>query len=82
MSEDSNKFDPDLPCTATLRRVLPAIRDRASVADLLFLEHWEMCPLPGAAAALRVSQIRRANPRLAAAIRAEVAGRLGEVAGT
>jgi hypothetical protein len=31
--------------------------------------------LPGAAAALRISQIRRANPKLAAAIRAELAGR-------
>jgi hypothetical protein len=38
----------------------------------LFLERWEICPLPGSAAALRVSQIRRANPELAAAIRSEL----------
>jgi hypothetical protein len=82
MSEDSKIFDPALPRTATLRGVLPAIRDHASVADLLFLERWELCPLPGAAAALRVSQIRRANPRLAAAIRAELAERQDTAART
>jgi hypothetical protein len=59
-------------CTEALRRVLPQVRDDMSAADLLFLERWEMYPLPGAAAALRVAQIRRANPQLAAAIRAEV----------
>jgi hypothetical protein len=45
------------------------------VADLLFLEQWELRPSPGAAAALRVIQLRRANPDLAAEIRAEL-GRL------
>ena len=79
MSENALSFDPAMPCTAVLRGVLPAVRDRASAADLLFLEHWERSPLPGAAAALRISQIRRANPRLAAAIRAELAG--GQAAG-
>jgi hypothetical protein len=65
--------DPDTgACTEALRRVLPQVRDDRSAADLLFLERWEMYPLPGAAAALRVAQIRRANPQLAAAIRAEV----------
>jgi hypothetical protein len=65
--------DPETgACTQALRRVLPQIRDHASAADLLFLERWEMYPLPGAAAALRVVQLRRANPELAAAIRAEV----------
>ncbi len=59
-------------CTQALRRVLPQVRDQVSAADLLFLERWEMYPLPGAAAALRVAQLRRANPELAAAIRAEV----------
>ena len=75
MSEDIELLDPAVPRTAVLRGVLPAVRDRASADDLLFLERWEMSPLPGAAAALRISQIRRANPRLAAAIRAELAGR-------
>ena len=40
--------------------------------DLLFLEQWEAVPMPGSAAALRVGQIRRANPLLAAEIRAEM----------
>ncbi|MCW3473628.1 hypothetical protein [Limobrevibacterium gyesilva] len=66
-------YNPAMPCTVALRRVLAKIRDHASTADLLFLERWEISPSPGAATALRVSQIRRANPELAAAIRAEVA---------
>ncbi len=63
----------DRPHTATIRRALAEVRDRAWQADLLFLERWEMAPVAGAAAALRVAQIRRANPELAAAVRAEVA---------
>ncbi len=66
---------PSSPCTAALRERMDSVRDESSAADLLFLERWEMHPLPGAAAALRVHQIRRANPELAAAIRAEVSGR-------
>jgi hypothetical protein len=65
-------FQFAMPCTETLRRVLEAVQDDNYAADLLFLEQWEMHPLPGAAVALRVSQIRRANPELAAAIRAEI----------
>ena len=65
-------FDPRRPCTAAVRRVLDSIADDAVAADLLFLERWEMTPMPGAAAALRVGQIRRANPVLAAEIRAEL----------
>ena len=61
------------PHTIALRRAMPQVRDNNSAEDLLFLERWEMAPLPGAAAALRVQQLRRANPELAAAIRAEVA---------
>ena len=38
----------------------------------MFLELWERVPMPGAFAALRVGQIRRANPELAAEIRAEL----------
>ena len=41
-------------------------------ADLWFLENWESNPAPGTAAALRVGQIRRANPKLAEEIRREV----------
>lgn len=58
--------------TDALRQALAGVRDEASLADLLFLEQWERSPLPGAAAARRIGQIRRANPSLAAAIRAEV----------
>jgi hypothetical protein len=58
--------------TEALQRAMQAVRDHASANDLLFLERWEMHPLPGAAAALRIGQIRRANPALAAEIRAEV----------
>ena len=63
--------------TAAVRRALSEVRDRTSQADLLFLERWEMAPVAGAAAALRVAQIRRANPELAAAVRAEVARAVG-----
>ncbi len=73
MATETAAFDHATPCTTALRRVLAEVRDRASAADLLFLERWEMSPQPGAATALRVTQIRRANPELAAAIRAEIA---------
>lgn len=60
------------PRTDALRRALASCPD-AVAADLRFLEAWEAEPLPGAGIALRVGQIRRANPDLAAAIRAELA---------
>jgi len=40
--------------------------------DLLFLEAWETRSLPDVADAMRASQIRRANPVLAAEVRAEL----------
>ena len=46
--------------------------DEAYAEDLLFLEAWERAPVPGAGTALRVAQIRRANPELAEAIRREL----------
>lgn len=58
--------------TTAVRRALSGERDSSRLADLVFLELWERAPVPGAAAALRVYQIRRANPELAAEIRAEV----------
>jgi hypothetical protein len=61
------------PHTSAVRRALATVRDHTILADLLFLERWEMAPVAGAAAALRIVQIRRANPELAAAVRAEVA---------
>jgi hypothetical protein len=51
------------PRTEALRRALQMYADRQSAADLMFLESWE---------AFRVHQIRRANPALAAEIRAEL----------
>ena len=75
MTAYPHRFDPGQPRTNALRRVLPSIHDHASAEDLLFLEHWEISPSAGAAAALRVTQIRRANPQLAAAIRAEISGK-------
>ncbi len=69
-------FDPTLPCTMALRRRLAQGTDQSFAADMLFLERWEISPAPGSGAALRVSQIRRANPELAAAIRAEIAQQL------
>ncbi len=77
MEEPMIASQPDLsrfntPQIAAVQRVLQRLRDHASQADLLFLERWERQPLPGSAAALRVGQIRRANPALAAEIRAEL----------
>lgn len=59
--------------TQAVRRVVALSRDHTLLADLLFLERWEMAPIHGPAAALRVAQIRRANPDLAEQIRAEIA---------
>ncbi len=66
------------PQTSAVRRAVADSRDRALVADLLFLERWEMAPVHGPAAARRVAQIRRANPGLAAEVRAEIAGSRGD----
>ncbi len=60
-----------IPRTDALRRALVGCGD-ASAADLAFLETWEADPLPGPGAALRIVQIRRANPALAAEIRSEL----------
>ena len=59
MLTELSPADLGLPQTAALRAAMPRLR-------------WEMCPQPGTALALRVQQIRRANPELAAAIRAEL----------
>ena len=63
------------PLTLAVQRALATAHDPASAADLLFLERWEISPKPGVATALRVGQLRRANPGLAAEIRAEVTAR-------
>jgi len=75
------EIDMTLPCTIVLRGALPRIHDDSARSDLLFLERWELEPAPGMAQALRVQQIRRANPELAAAIRAEIAAHRRKPAG-
>ena len=72
MTSNPIPHDPSLPCTMALRRALPRMSNPALAEDLLFLERWELSPSPGAATALRVTQLRRANPELAAEIRAEL----------
>lgn len=67
-----------LPHTEAARRALRSANDAMTAADLAFLEAWEMQGPPGLGAILRAGQIRRANPDLAAAIRAELAGHAGD----
>ncbi len=62
-----------LPLTDAVRQALQDVNDPFQRDDLLFLERWELCAEPGVAAARRAAQLRRANPHLAAAIRAESA---------
>jgi hypothetical protein len=71
-------YQQPVPQTQAVRRALRTFSDERSAWDLLFLEAWEIQPLPGAAAALRIGQLRRANPELAAEVRAEIAGRSGQ----
>ena len=60
--------------TEALRRVLAQPLPSSAIADFLFLEAWEREPSDRPGTPLRVGQIRRANPILAAAIRAEISG--------
>jgi len=60
------------PYTQAVRKILENSNNSDKEADLLFLEVWEMQPTNLLAATLRASQIRRANPELAAAINAEL----------
>jgi hypothetical protein len=60
------------PVTAAVRQALQGVNNSLIEADLLFLEAWEMQPSAHLSAALRASQIRRANPGLSAAIDAEL----------
>jgi hypothetical protein len=75
MTGSGNKTgDADFSFTTALRTAISSTGDRRVAEDFLFLELWERAPTPGPAAALRVQQIRRANPELAAAIRHEIGG--------
>lgn len=60
------------PFTQAVREALRSVHDANTQADLLFLEAWEMKPTEHLGATLRASQIRRANPALAAAINQEL----------
>jgi hypothetical protein len=60
------------PFTLALRQALQGVNNVMLEADLLFLEAWEMHPSSHLGVTLRASQIRRANPVLAAAIDAEL----------
>jgi hypothetical protein len=64
--------DKQGPRTEALRRALQLVDNAAAAADLLFLEYWQAQRCPDIAASLRASQIRRANPTLAAEIHAEL----------
>jgi len=70
-----NSAEQVSPRTEALRRALRQVNDQAAAADLLFLENWETARGCDIAAILRASQIRRANPVLAAEIHAELTRR-------
>jgi hypothetical protein len=75
MTTEIDRLYATAPHTATLQHVLSETHNQRATDDFLFLERWEICPLPGSAAAQRVSQIRRANPELVTEIRRELAER-------
>ena len=60
------------PFTLAVRQALQSDNGSRLEEDLLFLEAWEMRPSSHLGMTLRASQIRRANPALAAAIDAEL----------
>jgi hypothetical protein len=60
------------PYTIAVRQALQNINNSRIEEDLLFLEAWEMHPSSNLGVTLKASQIRRANPDLAAAIDAEL----------
>jgi hypothetical protein len=60
------------PYTRAVRQALQNVNNSRIEEDLLFLEAWEMHPSANLGVTLRASQIRRANPALAAAIDAEL----------
>lgn len=72
---EGSTAEHDGPRTEAVRRALQQAHDEAVAADLLFLEYWQTQRLPGVAACLRASQIRRANPALAAQIQEELSRR-------
>jgi hypothetical protein len=63
------------PFTDAVRQALQGVNNSVVESDLLFLEAWELHPTSDLGATLRASQIRRANPGLAAAIEGELKAR-------
>lgn len=63
---------PLAPRTQAIRRALAGTRNHTAADDLLFLEAWESRASHDLPAMLRAAQIRRANPTLAAELRAEL----------
>ena len=66
--------------TTAVRRILALPLDPSAVEDLLFWEAWERRPDADPASVLRIAQLRRAHPTLAAAIRKQVASASKSVA--
>jgi hypothetical protein len=60
------------PFTLAVRQALQNVNNSRIEEDLLFLEAWEIQPSANLGVTLKASQIRRANPDLAAAIDAEL----------
>lgn len=60
------------PMTVAVKEALKGVHDSAVESDLLFLEAWQVAQTSHPGLSLRASQIRRANPDLAAAIGAEL----------
>jgi hypothetical protein len=63
---------PRQPVTRAVSLALRDMHDPGARSDLLFLEAWEMHRPKNLGATLRASQIRRANPGLAAEIEREL----------
>jgi len=63
---------PGRPVTRAVSLALRGVYDPCARSDLLFLEAWEVLRPKNLGATLRASQIRRANPDLAAAIEREL----------
>jgi len=65
-----------VPYTQAIQHALQTAKDATSVADLLFLEAWELDrSMVDPATLLRIRQIRRANPKLSAEITEELTRR-------
>ena len=71
-----------LPADASPLPAPAGLSDPALAEELLFLEAWERGLIPWPGVTVRVRQIRRANPALAAAIRPQLAQSRQAAAGT